>query len=76
MFWRTDGVQAEAPKSGPIDKALGREADPEGGKVYDNGSAWAGAYAYSKHLTDKESQVGISIMSAQQRISWSTKDFV
>ena len=43
MFWRTDGVQAEAPKSGPIDKSLGREADPEGGKIYDNGSAWAAA---------------------------------
>ena len=43
MFWRTDVVQAEAPKSGPIDKSLGRKADPVGGKIYDNGSAWAGA---------------------------------
>ena len=30
MFWRTDVFQAEAPKSGPIDKSLGREADPAG----------------------------------------------
>jgi len=31
------------PLSGPLDKSLGLEADPEGGKVYDKGSAWAGA---------------------------------
>ena len=43
MFWRTDAYISGGPKSGPIDKALGREADPEGGKIYDNGSAWAGA---------------------------------
>jgi hypothetical protein len=36
-------VEAEAPKSGPIDKSLGRKADPVGGKIYDKGSAWAGA---------------------------------
>jgi len=30
--------------SGPFDKHSGRQADPEGGEVYDKGSAWAGAH--------------------------------
>ena len=31
------------PSSRPLDKTLGRKADPEGGKFYDKRSAWAGA---------------------------------
>ena len=34
---------AKALYSRPFDKPLGPQADPEGGKVYDKGSAWAGA---------------------------------
>jgi hypothetical protein len=49
MFWRTAVVQAEAPKSGPFDKPLGRKADPAGGKVYEKGSAWAGAVNEDTH---------------------------
>ena len=32
-------VSAEGTFSRPLDKSLGREADPEGGKIYDKGSA-------------------------------------
>jgi hypothetical protein len=32
-------VAAEGTFSRPLDKSLGREADPEGGKIYDKGSA-------------------------------------
>ena len=32
---------AEGPLSRPLDKGLGREADPEGGNLYEKGSAWA-----------------------------------
>ena len=53
MFWRTDVFQAEAPKSGPIDKSLGREAGPAGGKIYDNGSAWARAQQEKKKKTNQ-----------------------
>ena len=60
MFWRTDVVQAEAPKSRPIDKSLGREADPAGGKIYDNGSAWAGAQQEKKKKTNQYEVLGRS----------------
>jgi len=41
---RATATQAEAPKSRPLDKLLGRKADPPAaGKVYDKRSAWAGA---------------------------------
>ncbi len=67
-------TQSEGPKSGPLDKSLGRKADPEGGKIHDKGSAWAGASARTKHLADNEREACISTMSAPQRISQITKD--
>jgi len=40
----TTTSRSEGPLSRPLDKLLGRKADPEGGKVYDKRSAWAWAY--------------------------------
>ena len=65
MFWRTDVFQAEAPKSGPIDKSLGREADPAGGKIYDNGSAWAGAQQEKKRKSTRQ-----EILKRQSRLAF------
>ena len=38
-------MRSGGPLSRPLDRSLGRKADPEGGKIYDKGSAWAGAVA-------------------------------
>lgn len=72
---------SEGSYSKPFDKSFGRKADPVGGKIYDKGSAWAGAYTRSKHLTDKELQACITIMQHSKvsvralNLTWADIDF-